>query len=284
MDTTIERTRTGPDHEPFLVEAGIPAAVLVHGYPGTPAEMRPLANALQTQGWTTQGVLLPGFGSQIETLPERRYAEWVEAVVQAVSSLQHKHQPVVLMGLSMGGAVSIVAATRLAQAGIPVAGLVLFAPFWRINNWLWSLLPAFKVVFAQVQPFTLIKLNFQDEATRAGIAKFLPNADLDDVNVQAYIRKMKLPLAMFDQIRQVGQESFRLAPTITVPTLVVQGSQDQLVTPAETARLRARFTTPPQYLEVATGHVPIDGTYESWPRVVEAVSTFIAPLVDPSRR
>ena len=284
MDTAFKRTRTGIEHEPFLVEAGLPAAVLVHGYPGTPAEMRPLAGSLQAQGWTTQGVLLPGFGSQIATLPERRYAEWVDTVVQAVSSLQRNHRPVVLMGLSMGGAVSIVAAARLAQAGTPVAGLALFAPFWRINHLLWSLLPTFRVLFSQVQPFTLIKLNFQDPATRRGISRFLPNADLDDVNVQAYIRKMKLPLAMFDQIRQVGQESFRLAPTITVPTLVIQGRQDQLVTPAETARLRARFTTPPQYLEVETGHVPIDGTHESWPRVVTTVSNFVSTLVAPTGR
>jgi alpha-beta hydrolase superfamily lysophospholipase len=51
----------GPEHLPFLWPGGQPAALLVHGFPGTPAEMRPLGEALHQAGWTAQGILLPGF-------------------------------------------------------------------------------------------------------------------------------------------------------------------------------------------------------------------------------
>ena len=44
-------------HEPFFWPAEGPAAVLVHGFPGTPAEMRPLAKSLHERGWTTAGPL-----------------------------------------------------------------------------------------------------------------------------------------------------------------------------------------------------------------------------------
>ena len=40
----------GPEHAPFLLNGGEPAALLVHGFGGTPAEMRGLAEALQPGG------------------------------------------------------------------------------------------------------------------------------------------------------------------------------------------------------------------------------------------
>ena len=36
----------GEHHADFLIERGEPAALLIHGFPGTPAEMRPLAPLL----------------------------------------------------------------------------------------------------------------------------------------------------------------------------------------------------------------------------------------------
>jgi esterase/lipase len=66
------------DHQPFTWRGNGPAALLVHGFPGTPAEMRPLAESLHAQGWTTQGVLLPGFGPDFPSLMERHPQEWVE--------------------------------------------------------------------------------------------------------------------------------------------------------------------------------------------------------------
>ncbi len=44
----------GPEHADFTIPGGDPAALLVHGFPGTPAEMRPLAEALNERGWTAR--------------------------------------------------------------------------------------------------------------------------------------------------------------------------------------------------------------------------------------
>ena len=59
---------THPDHEPFFFEGGTPAAVLIHGFPGTPLEMRPLGRELQEAGWTVHGIRLPGFGPELDQL------------------------------------------------------------------------------------------------------------------------------------------------------------------------------------------------------------------------
>jgi esterase/lipase len=68
----------GEQHADFLIECGEPAALLVHGFPGTPAEMRPLSPILHSAGWTPRGLLLPGSGAQIDSLVQRTAQEWID--------------------------------------------------------------------------------------------------------------------------------------------------------------------------------------------------------------
>jgi carboxylesterase len=113
-------------HQPELLAGGRPAAVLIHGFPGTPAKMRPLANLLNKHGWTTRSILLPGFGSQFGTLFSRSYQEWIEAVKTAVVEIQQTHRPILLIRYSMGGSVALNVAAETRPDG-----LILQAPFRR---------------------------------------------------------------------------------------------------------------------------------------------------------
>ncbi len=61
---------TDPEHEPFLFEAGSSRALLIHGFLGSPRELRPLAQELADAGVTARGVLLPGFGADIARLED----------------------------------------------------------------------------------------------------------------------------------------------------------------------------------------------------------------------
>ncbi|MEM7033366.1 MAG: alpha/beta fold hydrolase, partial [Chloroflexota bacterium] len=116
-------------YQPFHYLGGSSAALLVHGFPGTPAEMRPLGLVLHQQGWTVQGLLLPGFGPQIGNLFEQDYQIWCQAVLSALTALQKNHKTVLLVGYSMGGALALQTATQR-----PPDALVLVAPFWRLGN------------------------------------------------------------------------------------------------------------------------------------------------------
>ena len=119
----------GEQHADFLIECGEPAALLIHGFPGTPAEMRPLAPILNSAGWTTRGLLLPGFGAQIDSLFQRKSQDWIDAAVEALRSLQASHHPIVVMGYSLGAAISIHTAARLRPDR-----LILLAPFWKLGT------------------------------------------------------------------------------------------------------------------------------------------------------
>jgi carboxylesterase len=265
---------TAPEHQDFTLNGGQPAVLLVHGYPGTPYEMRPLADALNAQSWTCRGILLPGFGTQIETLPQRAWTEWRDAVTDALTALKRDHAPILLVGHSMGGSVALTAAERL-----PVDGLVLLAPYWRNRGLLWALLPVFKYLIPRVKPFKMMKTEMDDQRLRKEIQDFLPEIDLEDPQTQQAVRDFVVPLQMFDELRKVGAAGYRSAPNVTCPVLVVQGTDDTTVLPEDVRRLADRLAGPVTRLQVRASHELPFATSPSFPEVRESVLAFAEKIL-----
>jgi carboxylesterase len=273
----FRRAFEAPEHQPFLLpgeRAGGAAALLVHGFPGTPAEMRALGESFQRAGWWASGILLPGFGSDIETLPRRTAEEWVSAVVDGMRQLKRRHRPVVLVGFSLGGALSIAAAPLE-----PPDGLILLSPFWKLDGALWELLPALKHVFPQFKPFRLVKLDFSDPEVRQNMAQFMPGADMDDPAVQRAIQDFKMPTNTLDQLRRAGIKAAKAAPSVHVSTLIIQGSQDELVKPEKTRLLAEQMGA--VYREVPADHQLRDPKSASYP-LVERLALEFAETITPS--
>jgi carboxylesterase len=263
----------GAEHAPFLMKGGRAAALMVHGFPGTPADIRPFADCLNALGWTVQGILLPGFGAQIETLPKRTHQEWSAAVLEALQALKKDHAPVVLVGHSMGGALAMCVAAEL-----PPEALILTAPFSKLESFLWNMMPVFRTVFPEVRPFRLLRLDFSKPEVREGIRNFMPDADLDDPQVQQAIRDLRLPISVFEQIRQLGQRAFNLAPQLKMPAFVVQGTQDTLVKPHLTRQLLLRYGGAVHYLELPAEHDLIDPQARYWPHLERTLRDFVEQL------
>lgn len=268
-----------PEHQPFLWVGGTPAALLIHGFPGTPAELRPLAESLRKAGWTTQGMLLPGFGPQIESLFTRTRRAWTDAVAEAAAGLRRDHSPLVLIGHSMGGALALTEATRA-----PVDGLVLLAPFWRLGNRSqWLLWPLIKRITPELRPFAWLKIDFNDAKTRQDIGNFLPGVDLDDPATQQAIRELRIPTRMVDQVRTVGDTAWRQAPRARVPLLVIQGTHDEVVRVEHTRQLLQRLPGPLRYVEVDAGHDLLTPQQAAWPQIEGAVLEFLSALTMQDR-
>jgi len=265
---------TGAEHLPFKHLGGKPAALLVHGFPGTPNDLRPLAEALNAEGWTTDAPLLPGFGRDIGDISNYGFKDWLGVVKNHLNDLKRDHSPLLLVGHSMGGALSINAAAEL-----EVDALLLLAPFYKINHALWSMLPMLQRIAPQVKPFKLFKPDFTDTAFRDAVTKFVPAFDFDNPTHQAAVREFAVPVRVLGQVRDAGLKAYANAPKINVPTMVIQGIRDPLVLPQNTRLLAARFGGVCQWVDVDGEHEINRSDLLSWPDVKKAALTFAATLL-----
>lgn len=114
-----------PGAEPWSHDGDGIGVCLVHGFTGSPAAMVPWARTLAAQGWTVRVPRLPGHGTRWQEMNLTRWQDWYSEAHRAVDELRRACDAVFVMGLSMGGALSL----RLAQeGGDSIAGLVLVNP------------------------------------------------------------------------------------------------------------------------------------------------------------
>ena len=100
--------------EEFLLEGtNNKGVLLIHGYTGTPAEMRLLGDHLHQEGYTVLGVLLPGHGTKPENLNETKWQDWYAAAEEGFKRLEESCSEVMVAGLSMGGLLAIKVAAEL---------------------------------------------------------------------------------------------------------------------------------------------------------------------------
>jgi carboxylesterase len=100
--------------------------LLLHGFSGSPAAMRPWAEHLAGQGYAVEVPLLPGHGTRWQDLNRVRWTDWYAEAERALDRLRTGTEAVVVGALSMGGSVAL----RLAEErGADVAGVVLVNPF-----------------------------------------------------------------------------------------------------------------------------------------------------------
>jgi carboxylesterase len=117
-----------PTAEPYHLDARADGAgqrvgvLLVHGFTGSPASMRPWARHLAEQGFGVGVPRLPGHGTSSRELNRTRWEDWYGEAERAFDALASRHDRVVVGGLSMGGGLAL----RLgAERGREVAGVVL---------------------------------------------------------------------------------------------------------------------------------------------------------------
>jgi len=108
-----------PTAEPFFYPGGQTGCLLVHGFTGTPKEMHWLGEYLAGKGHTVLGVRLAGHATQPKDMLRVRWEDWVASVEDGWRMLCDCTDRVVIMGLSMGGILSL-----LFAAHYPIAGVV----------------------------------------------------------------------------------------------------------------------------------------------------------------
>ncbi|MGC4120316.1 MAG: alpha/beta fold hydrolase [Myxococcales bacterium] len=202
---------------PFDLGRGQPA-LLVHGFTGTPFEMRFLGNKLARAGLRAVGVRLPGHGVDPYALERARAGEWVNEARAALFRLGSPSRPsdgerVHLVGLSMG---ALIAAILAADHPDRVASLSLCAPA------LW--LSRTRTLMMAVTKLRLVSPRLRFIQKRA--------SDLQDPLMRRRLPNIgRIPAAAAEEFAKVRQWARVALPKVQAPTLVVYSEKDRTVPP-----------------------------------------------------
>jgi carboxylesterase len=184
----------------------------LHGFAGTPNEVRLLLEAGRRVGMAGSAPLLPGHGTHARDLQHRSLSEWLAAAEASFEELYRRVQaPIVVGGLSLGALLAIqLAATRKDR----VCGLVAVSTALKISP-LWPGLP----------------LRFLERLPIHGNEFYLPKPSSDIRDPEGLRRHMTYdanPMRAAVQVLRAARTAESLLPFVRCPTLIVHGSLDRV--------------------------------------------------------
>jgi carboxylesterase len=207
-----------PGAEPYRHHGGPVGVLVCHGFTGSPRSMRPWAEALAEDGLSVSLPLLPGHGTHWRDLNITRWPDWYAQVEREFDLLAKECAQVFVVGLSMGGALSLHLA---AQRGTAVSGLVLVNPLVTMPGLSHHALP----VVRHLVPSTP---GIADDIAKPGVEE------------GGYTRT---PLHAAHSMKQLTRIVQGELPQITQPLLLFRSPQDHVVSPASGALLLSRISS-----------------------------------------
>jgi carboxylesterase len=180
--------------------------------------MRPWAEHLAAAGLTVEVPLLPGHGTVWRDMNSTGSDDWYAHVEGTLLDLARRCDEVFVMGLSMGGALSV----RLAQRhpGL-VRGLVLVNPSLVVEDYRLPLIAPFRRLVARLLPST--------PGLSSDVAK-------DDTSEGGYDRVPVAAAATLPKLWRAVQEGMS---GLRAPVLAFRSTEDHVVRP-ESLRMLAR--------------------------------------------
>lgn len=205
---------------PYWLEGGDHGVLLLHGFAGTPPEMRPLADELAGRGFTVYAPLLVGHGTSPEDLEQTKYQDWIGSANQALDQLQSRCRYVGVAGQSMGATIALhLAATRPEPRAV-----VSQAAFVKLRDWRVRLLPLARHLVRWHSPSSEVDL-YDREAIH---------------QLFSYARR---PTRAIDQLAQLGRLVEAELPAIFRPILVIQGGRDSVIDPSSGDRIISQVSS-----------------------------------------
>jgi carboxylesterase len=92
--------------------------VLLHGWTGSPAHLRLIGPFLNESGYSVEAPRLPGHGTHVTAMEQTSWRDWLRAAGEAAQSILDRGEDLHLVGLSMGGILSILMAPTFGPATV----------------------------------------------------------------------------------------------------------------------------------------------------------------------
>jgi carboxylesterase len=221
------------DLRPPAENANGAAALCLHGLTGTPYEVRPVAEALVARGVRARGAWMAGHEEGVEALAKTSWKAWVEGARSELSALRAEHYRVFLVGMSMGGLVSL----RLAETEEVDAIVVIGTPL--------VLAPPIPQILPLLRRFVSTRSKKDGSDIREPAAR---------------ARHPSLPLMPLSAVAELISLQSQVIPDLArvrAPILVAHGRLDQTARPRDAKRILKEVGSSDKelfYLE-RSGHV-----------------------------
>ncbi|MPM42418.1 Carboxylesterase [bioreactor metagenome] len=201
--------------EPYLLPGGEHGVILVHGFTGSPSEMRLLGNYLNNLGYTVIAPRLTGHGATPEAMAGTAWPEWFGNVEDAYLMLKGLCSKIDAVGLSMGGLLSLKMA-----AEYPIRRVAsLSAPIYIADRRL-PMLPLYRLI-RRYAPKRRRRFH-----------------DIDPIYSVGYDRT---PLNCLGSLLELIKQVDRLLPAINQPALIIQSRNDHTVRPKSARHIYDRL-------------------------------------------
>lgn len=215
-----------PRGEPFFYpgRSGL-GCLLVHGFTSAPQELRGLGGYLAERGHATLAVRLAGHATHPSAMTRSRWQDWLAAVEDGYHVLRSCSEQVVALGLSMGGALSLLASRQLPLSGVVAMSTPYEVPPQPRLRFLRHLLPLLDLA--------------------SPVLRFIPKPPpLDYKDRQAardHLSYSMLAVRGVTEIADLLTEMRAELPQVRVPVLVMHSKQDGGVSPQNATALYERL-------------------------------------------
>jgi carboxylesterase len=198
------------DLEPFKLGSGDRGVLLIHGFCGTPPEVRGLGEHLAANGFRVHGALLAGCGTTPEDLRATSWTDWIDSAQEQLDELKRECRQVFVAGQSMGGTMSLLLAARNPD----IVGVATMAALVNLGRW------------TELQLFLgryILKWHYPDRN----------KVDLWDKEAVKQLRSYnRRAMKSHIDLVHLYRAALREAHDIRVPALILQGYRDGTVPPA----------------------------------------------------
>ncbi len=211
-----------PTAEPFFFPGNKKGCLLIHGFTGAPKEMRWMGEYLAEQGFSVLGIRLPGHATHPREMIRTRYVDWMHSVEDGFHLLRGASEKIVVIGLSMGGALALLSASRLEVSGV----FTMSAPY-ALDN------PRIKLV-KWLAPFFPYLPKTKGE----------PGATWFDKDAwQKHVSYPRNPSRSIVELTKLLAEMRAALPKIDVPVQLVHSLNDSYISPQNMERIYADLRT-----------------------------------------
>jgi carboxylesterase len=229
-----------PTTEPFLFlgESSKPACLLIHGFTGTPKEMRWMGEYLNQRGYTCLGIRLAGHATHPEAMIRSRWTDWAASVEDGYRLLCGLTNHIFLVGLSMGGILSLYMSTQLSVMGV----IAMSTP---------SRLPT-------DYPIWLLKLVSLAIRYRAKSSGPPGSGWFDQTAYQGHIAYGKNPVRSTAELKKLILEMQAVLPKVRVPVLLMHSKDEKYILADNMESIYAGLVNAPEKTKLyitGSGHV-----------------------------